>query len=103
MGGLDTKKMLGLYRGFVRSVVDYAAVADEEAGKSGDGRAADVPGSFYGTANVALYVEAFELPIDLRWDGIRSKQAATRSRFARSDAGGGRPPALGNHAKRMRE
>src|SRR5271170_7579672 len=27
LGGLDTKQMLGLYRGFVRSVVDYAAVA----------------------------------------------------------------------------
>src|SRR5271170_5875753 len=111
LGGLDTKQMLGLYRGFVRSVVDYAAVAlghmsVTQMKKLGRVETAGLRmclAAFYGTANTALYVEAFELPIDLRWDGIRSKQAATRSRFERSDTGGGRPPALGNHAKRMRE
>src|SRR5271170_3768994 len=103
--------MLGLYRGFVRSVVDYAAVAlghisETQMKKLGREETAGLRtclAAFYGTANAALYVEAFELPIDLRWDGVRHKQAATRSRFARSDAGGGRPPALENHAKRMRD
>src|SRR5271170_3864318 len=86
--------MIGLYRGFVRSVVDYAAVALGHMSESQIRRLGVVEttglrtclGAFYGTANVALYAEAHEVPIRHRWQVIRTKLAATRARHGRGDA-----------------
>jgi ribonuclease HI len=109
--GLSTKHLLCLYRGFIRSVVDYGAVALGHMAESQYKRLGRIEtaglrtclAAFYGTANVSLYAEAYEVPTRLRWSGIRSKLAANRARKGRSDASGWVARRRGGHANRLVE
>src|SRR5271170_2770197 len=103
--------MIGLYRGFVRSVVDYAAVALGHMSESQIKRLGVVEttglrtclGVFYGAWNVALYAEAYEVPIRHRWQRVRTKLAATRARHGRADASTVNDNEFERHAKRWGE
>jgi hypothetical protein len=105
--GISSHHLLALYRGFIRSVVDYAAVALGHMGDSQYKRLGRVEtaglrtclSAFYGTANAVLYAEAYEVPTRLRWSGIRTKAAATRARNRRPVASGWAGPGRRNQAK----
>src|SRR5439155_997863 len=107
--GLSTTHLLTLYRGFIRSIIDYSAVTLGHISGQLLQRLARIEtaglriclGAFYGTANAALYAEAFEPPVVWRWSGIRTLFDGGRARFGRPFAGGWVTESRGGKAKRL--
>jgi ribonuclease HI len=81
MKGLNVKRMLALYRGYVRPVLDYGAGALMHMSVSMRKKLEVIEnkglrmilGSLPATAIVALQAEAFETPLFLRWKCIQTR------------------------------
>jgi ribonuclease HI len=81
MKGLNVKRMLAIYRGYVRSLLDYGAGALMHISVSMRKKLEVIEnkglrlilGSLPATATVALQAEAFETPLFLRWKCINTR------------------------------
>jgi ribonuclease HI len=107
-GGLVSSMLLTIYRGLIRSVVDYHAVVLLHVSEAGKKRMSAIEtkglrlalGALPGTANDAIYQEAGELPLDCRWKQLVDLYAARRLRRGRR-APVARSPGLKQHSKRL--
>jgi ribonuclease HI len=106
--GMTSRMLLTLYRGFVRSILDYGALACWHASTTALEKLRvvetkglrQVLGALPGTANCALYWETREMPLIFRWSLIRDKLAARRRTMGRDEITAAVPQGK-QHAKRL--
>src|SRR5439155_6641101 len=91
MKGLNSTRMLALYRGYIRSYLDYGASVFRHISASMRQKLEVIEnkalrlilGALPATATVALQAEAFELPLRLRWNCINTRVLARQRHHGR--------------------
>src|SRR5271156_12170 len=111
MKGLNVNRLLALYRGYVRSLLDYGASAMNHIADSTRAKLEVIEnkglrlilGALPATATVALQAEAYEFPLKTRWACINTRILAREVYHGRRPQVFREVEVSQSHAKRFQE